>query len=322
MNRYSKQLALPEFSSAHQEFLKNTKLLMVGAGGLGAPALPYLAGAGIGHITIVDHDAVDITNLHRQTIYKESDAGNNKAEITAAYLKNLNSQIHVRAIPQKFAPAMAEGFDLILDGSDNFETKSLLNETSIKTKTPLISAAVENFSAVAGIFAGHDNSPCYHCLYPETPTDACNCNEAGILGTVAGLAGLYQAHLTLCFLLGIGDAAPGTILSFDFKNFRMQSLKLPKNPDCAHCKNKSSYGARRMPQQPTISLLHPSNVTNHLIVDVRTHEEVANDPIANALHMPMDTIPARYEELPKDKPLAFACASNIRSMKVAQCMRP
>ncbi len=324
MNRYSKQMALPDITQAHQGFLKGTKLLMVGAGGLGAPALPYLAGAGIGHITISDADNVDISNLHRQTIFKSADAGRNKAELAAAYIRDLNPEINVTAITQKITSAeQCQGFDIILDGTDNFESKSLLNKISIETKTPLIGASVEQFSGTAGIFAGLDSdAPCYHCLFPELPIDCKSCNEAGILGTVAGLAGLWQAHLTLCFLLGIGDVGPGTIISMDFKTMRTQQLQLHKNPECKICK-KSSYGAKKpvmtAPQiLPHIPLVHPDDLENHLIVDVRSFEEVFADPIENALHMPLQTLPAQYNELPTDKLLAFACSANIRSRKAAE----
>jgi len=320
MDRYEKQIALPGITPAHQEFLKGTKLLMVGAGGLGAAALPYLAGAGIGHITIADADNVDISNLHRQTIFKEADAGKNKAELAAVYIRDLNPDIKVTAITQKITSAkQCEGFDIILDGSDNFETKTLLNEISIKLKTPLVSTSVEQFSGNAAIFAGFDkNAPCYHCLFPELPIDCVNCNDAGILGTVAGLAGLYQAHLTLCFLLGIGDVGPGSVISMDFKSMRTQQLTLQKNPECVICK-KATYGAQRAAMTaPNIPLVHPDDLNDHIIVDVRTNDEVAMDPIAGALHIQLDTIPARYTELPKDKLLAFACASNIRSRRAAE----
>lgn len=323
--RYSRQMLIPEMTQAHQDHLKNTKLLMVGAGGLGAPALPYLAGAGIGTIAIVDHDVVDITNLHRQTIFKESDAGKNKAECAAAYLRALNPDITVISIAEKITPDNAgeicNGFDILLDGCDNFETKSLLNEMSIKLKMALISASVEQFNGTASIFAGSNkNSPCYHCLFPELPLDCKSCSEAGILGTVAGLSGMMQAHLTLCFLLGLGQIAPGSVVSMDFKTMRTQALTLPKNPDCQICQNHS-YGAKKTPMTNNalnIPLLHPDNITDHLIIDVRTEEEVSADPIEGALHMRLDTIPARYAELPQDKPLAFACASNIRSRRAAE----
>lgn len=322
-DRYATQLALSELTPEHQTYLKSMKVLMVGAGGLGAPALPYLAGAGIGHIAIADHDTVEIKNLHRQTIYKETDAGKNKAETTAAYLRGLNSDINIYAAPEKItaenAATLCNGFDVILDGSDNFETKSLLNAVSIQLKIPLISASVEDFNGMAGIFAGFTGAPCYHCLYPELPIDACNCNDDGILGTSAGLAGMYQAHLTLCFLLGINDIGPGTVLSFDFKNMRVQNLKLPKNKDCKHCANAARQ-IKKPPVKKQIALVHPDDLENHIIVDVRTHEEVEMQPIEGALHIPLDVFTSRYEELPKDKLLAFACASNIRSRRAAEFM--
>lgn len=318
MNRYAKQLALPELTDAHQQFLKNTKILMVGAGGLGAAALPYLAGTGIGHITIVDRDVVDITNLHRQTIYKTSDAGKHKATIAADYLKDLNPEITVHAITEKFKPEYAQNFDLLLDGSDNFDTKFLLNETSIKTKTPLITAAVEGFGGIAGIFAGFADAPCYGCLHPEIPLDACNCNDAGILGTSAGLAGMYQAHLTLCFLLGLGDVGPGTLLSFDFKNMRVQNLRLPKNPECEICAHQTGT-LRTTP--PALKIIPRSELGECVIVDVRTDEEVAADPIPGAVHIPMHTIPSRHTELPRNKKLALVCAHNVRSAHVARYLQ-
>lgn len=321
MSRYARQLALPELSQAHQDFLKNTKLLMVGAGGLGAAALPWLAGAGIGHIKIADGDTVDVTNLHRQTIFRESDAGKNKAELAAEYLRGLNPEIKVTAIAQHVSGPIGD-FDIILDGTDNFETKTLLNDISIETKTPLISASVEGFKGIAAIFAGFDrNAPCYHCLFPELPTDCKTCVEGGILGTVAGLAGLWQAHLTLCFLLGIGDAKPGTLITMDFKTMRTQQLLLHKDPACAKC-GRANYGAKRpMTSVPSIPVIHPNNLKNCIIVDVRNDDEVAAEPIPGALHMQLDTIPERYSELPKDKLIAFACRSNKRSMSAAQYLR-
>ncbi len=320
MERYEKQLLLPGFTQAHQDFLKGTKLLMVGAGGLGAAALPYLAGAGIGHIAIMDGDKVEITNLHRQTVFKDSDIGKNKAECAASYLRALNPEIEVIAIPERIRHADNIGaFDIILDGTDNFETKTLLNDISIRLKTPLIGASVEGFSGSVAVFAGSDaGAPCYHCLFPELPIDCVNCNDAGILGTVPGLAGMYQAHLTLCFLLGIGDVGPGTVLSLDFQNMRTQYLKLSKNPECGVCK-KAVYGAqRRMTTAPEIPLVHPDDLQDYIIIDVRNDDEVAADPIAGALHIRLDTIPARYNELPQDKLLAFACASNVRSRRAAE----
>ncbi len=320
--RYVRQLALPEMTQAHQDFLRGVKILMVGTGGLGAPALPYLAGAGVGHIAIADHDTVHISNLHRQTIFKTNEAGQGKAALAADYLRALNPEISVVAIAEKITAQNAEkicsGFDLILDGSDNFETKFLLNDISIQLKTPLLSASVEQFNGMAGLFAGFADAPCYRCLHPEMPQDACNCEEGGILGTVAGLAGMYQAHMALSFLLGLGDVAPGSVLSMDFRSMRTQMLRLAKDPECSCC--SKNYGAKKvMPvQPPSIPLVHPDDLRDHLIVDVRRDDEVETDPIGGALHMRLDTIPERYRELPQDKLLAFACSSNIRSRRAAE----
>lgn len=327
--RYTRQIALPEISAAQQQKLAGSRMCIIGVGGLGTPALPYLAGAGIGHITIIDHDDVSITNLHRQTIFTEAQEGRNKAALAADYITALNSEIEVIAITEKLttenAIELCSNFDLLFDGSDNFETKSLLNEISIKTKTPLLSASVNRFEAQAGLFAGFaENKPCYRCLFPQLPLEARNCNEAGILGTAAGLAGLYQAHIALCFLLGLDNITAGHIFTFDFKSFRVQQLHLQKDTSCLHCGNKKEEWKEHTMNENPIEIVHPDELrqnANCIIIDVRTDAEVANDPLEGALHIELQTIPSRFKELPQDKRLAFACASNMRSMQAAEFMR-
>ena len=344
MDRYLRQLALPELTAAAQKKLPGTRLLMVGAGGLGAAALPYLAGAGIGHITIIDHDNVDISNLHRQTIFKTADAGKNKAECAAQYLRALNPDCNVKAINKKLChPERSEGshkflqslallqddidtFDLLLDGSDNFATKYLLNEISIETQTPLISASVEQFKATIGFFAGHlENAPCYACLFPRAPGNACNCNDAGILGTVAGLAGLYQAHLALCYLLNIGQTRPGTILSVDLKDFRLQNLHLAADPACALCSGEKIHAAKPSEKSTAaIAALIPSRdlTPAHIVIDVRSPMEVQHEPmIADALNIPLPELATRIHEIPRDKIVALLCAGNIRSRTGAEMLQ-
>lgn len=351
--RYTRQLALPDISYEAQKHLAKARVLVVGAGGLGAAALPYLAGAGIGHITIIDHDEVSTANLHRQTIYQDAQTGQNKAKLAANYIAALNPEISVEARTEKLTassygadnqgeatppPSIHNdlgSFDLILDGTDNFETKTLLNDLSIKTATPLITASVNQFAGQAAILGGYiKDAPCYHCLFPSLPTDARNCNEAGILGTAAGLMGLYQAHLSLCFLLNIGQDNQnnqneravaafdfGSVLSCDYKSLRMAVLALPKDPSCPHCATATQERKREdvdMDEHP-IEIIHPNALSGDdtLIIDVRTEEEIAADPIAGALHMELSTIPTRYTELPHGKRLAFACAANIRSAQAA-----
>ncbi|MGQ0527168.1 MAG: ThiF family adenylyltransferase [Alphaproteobacteria bacterium] len=320
-------MALPEIGPAQQQKLQSARIIMIGAGGLGTAALPYLAGAGMGHITIIDHDSVSRDNLHRQTIFRDDRVGQSKAQCAADYLRALNPDIDVRGLAEKLTldngDELCAGFDLLLDGSDNFETKILLNEISIRTKIPLISASVEHFNVLIAVFAGYEaDAPCYTCLFPEIPFEACNCSEAGILGTAAGLAGLYQAHIALCLLLGLDNVAPGLALSADLKKFRTQRITLVKNSDCVTCSASAMKPEENGKMKP-VEILPDEQVRTRgcVIIDVRTDEEVAADPIPGALHMVLDSISARYNELPQNKPLAFACTANMRSLKAAQFMR-
>lgn len=317
-NRYTRQLALPEIGTTEQHRLAKTHIALIGAGGLGSAALPYLAAAGIGHITLFDDDTIDRSNLHRQTIYKDSETGQSKAQNAAAYARALNPTIKITAIPERFTKSN-EQYDLLIDGSDNFETKTLLNDISIKTKTPLISASVNQWAGQIGIFAGYaQNAPCYHCLFPELPDDARNCNEAGILGTSVGITGMYQAHLALCYLIDLPEFTPGRILSFDFKTLRMQNLHLDKDHTCNHCKNAQDTWTQTEKTMTDLISMKDLAEKDHIIVDVRTDAELASDPIPNALHMELQSIPSRHTELPKDKLLAFVCAGNIRSVQAAE----
>ncbi len=321
-DRYARHLALPDFTMQAQQKLRGAHIFMLGAGGLGAAALPYIAGAGIGTITICDDDDINITNLHRQTIFKTSETGQSKAVIAAQYVQSLNPDTRVNVVTERLTQNMPnDNFTLILDGSDNFETKSLLNTLSIKTNTPLISASVNQYAGQCGIFAGFAaNKPCYHCLFPALPHDARNCNEAGVLGSAAGLTGLYQAHLTLMLLAEIEDTQPGMFLSLDYKTHRMNNFNVPKNPACPHCVHDGKNWDTKKEPHPVIDMLSLEELKtrDHIIVDVRTDAELAADPIAGALHIEVSEIPARHEELPKNKLLAFVCAGNVRSVKAAQ----
>lgn len=326
LNRYIRQLALPEIDLIKQERLSQTHILMVGAGGLGAAALPYLASAGIGNITIADHDTVDVTNLHRQTIYKTAETGQKKAKLTAAYLHSLNPEITVNARTDKITRDNLpnETYDLILDGSDNFETKALLNDLSITTQTPLISASVNQWQGQIGLYEGFkENKACYRCLFPKFPTDTKNCNEAGILGTSAGIIGILQAHTALLKLLNVNEFL---FLSVDLKTLRISNIKTRKDCNCPHCHPERS-GAQSKDltppnekEPPMVDLISKEELTeNTCIIDVRQPEELEADPLPLAsLHIPLPEFIARQGELPTDQPLAFICAGNIRSRQAAE----
>lgn len=320
LERYSRHLSLPGFTIAQQETLSQSRILVVGAGGLGAAALPALAGAGIGHITIVDHDKISRSNLHRQTIYKDDQVGQSKAECAAEYLRELNPDIDVVAVEKRMQDfTTSDTYDLVLDGTDNFAAKVFLNGWSIENATPLISASVHQFSGQCGIFAGHlQNAPCYHCLYPALPDHAPDCSTAGVLGTAAGLMGLYQAHLALLFLLQMNDTKPGLFISMDFLDMRLSKITIPKDADCKICGDKKGQEKKIMRTFSSPPLLAYGELPPEtIVIDVRELEELDVDPIPNALHIPLMEIPNRLADLPQNKPIAFVCAGNIRSRHAA-----
>jgi sulfur-carrier protein adenylyltransferase/sulfurtransferase len=330
MKRYVRQTNLPEVGEAGQKRLLDTRVAMVGAGGLGAAALPYLAAAGVGHITVFDHDTVSLHNLHRQTIFRMDQIGLNKAECARDYLTALNPEISITAINEKITSPdhfVQNNYDLLIDGSDNFETKALLNDISIAARIPLLTASVNGFEGQLGIFEGYKkDQACYRCLFPDFPLDARNCNEAGILGTSAGLTGMMQAHLALCYLLQVDEIKSGVFHSMDFKTMRFTSNKIMKNETCGYCtqshdkkRNSSSKETSMIEILPLQKIIEDKAI----IVDVRQPEELATDPLDNPLitqtplHIPLGELPLRFDELPRDKPLALVCAGNIRSVRGA-----
>lgn len=320
--RYARQLRLPGFGLEAQAKLARAKVLMIGAGGLGSSALPMLAGAGVGHTTILDHDRVDLSNLHRQTLYKESDIGQNKAECAALALKDLNGECEVEPINARFETVMDRlpAFDLVLDGTDNFKAKTAINAWAVRTATPLLSASVLQFGGQLGLFAGHeDGAPCYRCLFPDLPGAAPDCATAGVLGTMPGILGQWQAHIALLYLAGVeaDTIRPGLFITLDGLGVRMQKLHVPKLQGCSFC------GEGRSKKAPDITatippLLALDELPEHtIVIDVREAEELELDPIPGALHIPLMQIPQRLNELPENKPLAFVCAGNIRSRHAA-----
>jgi sulfur-carrier protein adenylyltransferase/sulfurtransferase len=329
MDRYIRQTSLPEIGAEGQNRLRNASILMIGAGGLGSAALPYLAAAGIGAITIADHDIIAAHNLHRQTIFRDDQVGLNKATCAADYISALNPDISAFAKTDKLTRLNAAAlfsenhFDLILDGTDNFETKSLLNDIAIAVHTPLLSASVNGFSGQIGLFSGHEpTQACYRCVFPDFPLDARNCNESGILGTSAGLTGMLQAHLALGFFLNLDHAPLENFLTLDFKTMRINSIRTTKDNACKYCGAGHIHHHKETPMIEILSLEEIA-ADNAIILDVRQPEELVADPLRNPLitqtpmHIPLGELPMRMDELPRDRPLALVCAGNIRSVKGA-----
>lgn len=241
-DRYARQMVLPQVGAAGQARLAASKVAIVGAGGLGAPAMLYLAGAGVGHLTLIDDDHVERSNLHRQVVHADNCIGMAKVESARAQLLGLNPSISVTAKAERLQAAnvegLIEGHDVVLDGADNFPVRYLLAAATCRLKIPLVYGAVERFSGQVSVFdPRRGDSPCYRCLFPwpPAPGDAPNCNEAGVLGVLPGTIGLLQATEVLKLLLGIGDALVGRLLAFDALAMRFQQILVPRDPACPGC---------------------------------------------------------------------------------------
>ena len=242
--RYLRHILLKEVGGQGQQKLLAARVLVVGAGGLGAPILQYLAAAGVGQIGIVDADQVSLSNLQRQVIYKTTDIGRDKVEAAASFIGALNPDVtvtpHIDLITETNAREIIAGYDLVVEGIDNFEGRYVLNCACIAERKPLISAAVGRFEGQIATFKSYQapgTLPCYRCLVPEEPPrDAVvNCDEEGVLGVVTGVVGALAASEVVKELLGIGDSLAGRLLIYDGLSARVRNIALPADPRCPDC---------------------------------------------------------------------------------------
>ena len=240
--RYARQLRLPQVGEAGQLKLAEASIVLLGAGGLGAPAALYLAAAGVGRLTLIDDDRVERSNLHRQVIHADARVGMPKTESARITLAALNPRVKVETHNERLRADNVErllsGHDLVVDGADNFPARYLLAAATRRLNLPMVYGAVERFTGQVGVFDPHrSDSPCYRCLFPEPPdaADAPNCSEAGVLGVLPGIVGLLQATEALKLILGIGEPLVGRLLSFDALAMRFRETRLPRDPSCPGC---------------------------------------------------------------------------------------
>ncbi len=242
--RYSRHLLLPQVGAEGQRRLQQARVLILGAGGLGSPAAFYLAAAGVGHLRLADDDVVDRSNLQRQILHTDASVGMPKVASARERLLALNPHLHVETVQARATSenidALLEGVDVVLDGSDNFPLRYLLNDACIKHALPLVYGAVERFTGQVSVFdAGRQrgHAPCYRCLFPDPPPAefAPNCAEAGVLGVLPGMVGLLQATEVLKLLLGMGEPLVGRLLSFDALGMRFREIRLRPDPGCPLC---------------------------------------------------------------------------------------
>ncbi|MDP1696186.1 MAG: molybdopterin-synthase adenylyltransferase MoeB [Xanthomonadaceae bacterium] len=242
--RYARHLSVPEIGVAGQRRLQRSRVLLVGAGGLGSPAGYYLAAAGVGHISVIDDDRVERSNLQRQILHTDARIGVAKTESAQIALAALNPDIDIVAVPQRLdrdnVDAQVSAADVIVDGADNFAARYLLSDACVKHGKPLVYGAVHRFEGQASVFdAGRQRgtAPCYRCLFPEPPPAqfAPNCAEAGVLGVVPGVIGMIQATEAIKLLLDIGESLSGRLLQFDALTMRFRETRLKPDPDCTVC---------------------------------------------------------------------------------------
>lgn len=240
LRRYARHVVLPEIGEEGQKELLASSALVIGAGGLGSAALSYLAAGGVGHVGIVEPDRVELSNLQRQTLFEEADIGRTKIDAAADRLHEINPDCELTLFPRRLnesnARELVKGFDVVLDGSDNFKTRFALAEACMAEKKPLISAAISGFSAQLSTFKPYLSAsyPCYRCLVPEAPEREITCEQEGIIGPLAGIMGSFQALEAMKELLGIGESLAGKLMVLDTLTLKVKIMALPRDPACSH----------------------------------------------------------------------------------------
>lgn len=346
--QYSRHLLLPEVGVEGQLKLKNSSVLVVGAGGLGSPLLAYLAAAGVGRIGIVDADVVDETNLQRQIIHGRRTVGVSKLKSARDFIKNLNPHVQVDTFDTYFtadnALDIAAPYDLLLDGTDNFPTRYLVNDVSFFLKKHNVYASIYRFEGQISVFCD-PNGPCYRCLYPEPPPPGLvpSCAEGGVLGVLPGIVGSIQANEALKLLLGIGTPLVGTLLRFDALDLSFRKFELKRDPECPLCGAQPSitkpidyvqfcglgdedYSPTQV-REMTVHELHARRLTGNgsrpVVLDVRNTEELSIASLGEDIHIPLAELDFRLDELLpyKDRDLVISCRSGVRSARAWQQLR-
>ncbi|MDP3837785.1 MAG: molybdopterin-synthase adenylyltransferase MoeB [Methylococcales bacterium] len=238
--RYSRQIMLPQIDIAGQQQLLNSKVLIVGAGGLGSPAAIYLAAAGVGHITIYDNDTVDLSNLQRQIAHYTADVGTGKAISTRDTLNKLNPDVKVEAVQQRLEGELlakeVKNADVVLDCSDNFNTRFAINQACVQQQTPLVSGAAIRFEGQVSVFtSGQNNSPCYNCLYTSDGEELQNCATNGVIAPITGIVGSMQALEAMKLIMDVGETLTGRLLLIDGLTMEINTMRLRKNAKCPTC---------------------------------------------------------------------------------------
>ena len=331
--RYSRHLLLPEVGEMGQIKLKNSSVLIVGAGGLGCPVALYLAAAGVGRIGIIDFDKVDSSNLQRQVAFTQNDVGQPKAEVLATRLREMNAHIEVEVFNDRFSATNAQeilaNYDVLVDGSDNFATRYLTNDASYLSKTPLIFGAVSRFQGQVSVFNADEQAPCYRCLFPDEPEAGTilNCAEAGVLGALTGVIGTLQAAECLKFITGIGELASGKFMTYDLLNANFSSFKLKKDKTCQLCGEHPEITELREAQVQCSAEIGTALSADDLkaildadealtLLDIREDSEREVFPLpVDSIHIPLSELTTRSAEIADDLLVCTVCQFGERARK-------
>lgn len=327
--QYSRHLILDEIGKSGQEKLKNAKVLVIGAGGLGCPILQYLTAAGVGTIGIIDDDTIDQTNLQRQILYKYNDIGKFKVEVAINRLSELNPfvkfNIYIEKLTSHNVLRLFNSYDIIVDGSDNFPTRYLINDAAVLTNKPVVFGSIFKFEGQVAVF-NYQNGPTYRCLFPNPPqSDSVpNCSEIGVLGVLPGIIGTIQANEVLKIICEIGAVLSGKLLTFNSLTMEQNILNFKKNNTLKITDLDNNYnffcGISKALQEITLFELKKS-IENYTLLDVRSNLERELFNIGG-IHIPLPELDARYIEVPTNKDIVVYCKAGIRSksaIKILEC---
>jgi molybdopterin/thiamine biosynthesis adenylyltransferase/rhodanese-related sulfurtransferase len=334
--RYSRQIVIPQIQASGQERIRNAKVLCIGAGGLGSPALIYLAAAGVGTIGIVDFDTVDETNLHRQVLYGQSDIGKKKVDIAKSKIEESNPLVEVNVYPVRINPSnvfkiMAD-YDIVIDATDNFATRYLINDAAVLLKKPYVWGSVNRFDGQAAVFWS-TLGPCYRCLHPEPPAPGSvqSCADAGVFGVLCASVASIQVNEVIKAITGIGELQIGKLMIYEALEAEHSKINIHKNPQCVICgqnptqlnllENYESFcGVASAPEISVEDLKKKFAASDDFIlIDVREPDEFASSRIPGSVLIPKAGFfdGTALELLPRDKEIILHCRSGVRS---AHCL--
>jgi molybdopterin/thiamine biosynthesis adenylyltransferase/rhodanese-related sulfurtransferase len=334
--RYSRQIVIPQIQDSGQERIRNAKVLCIGAGGLGSPALMYLAAAGVGTIGIVDFDTVDETNLHRQVLYGQSDIGKKKVDIAKSKIEESNPLVSVTTYPVRVNPSnvleIMAGYDIVIDATDNFATRYLINDAAVLLNKPYVWGSVNRFDGQAAVFWS-SLGPCYRCLHPEPPAPGTvqNCANAGVLGVLCASIASIQVNEVVKAITGIGQLQIGKLMIYEALEAEHSKIDIHKNPLCVICgenptqvsllENYESFcGVASAPEISVEELKKKFEANDDFIlIDVREPEEFASSRIPGSVLIPKAHFfdATALDLLPRDKEIILHCRSGVRS---AHCL--